>query len=55
MEGQDYRIKLKKGVTSYSLRLCPVHADPHPNLECGICQSDDGAVGVKCQHGGTKS
>jgi hypothetical protein len=55
VEGQDYRIKHKKGVTWYNFRLCPVHADPHANFECGICQSDDGAMGAKCQHDSTKS
>ena len=55
VEGQDYRIKHKKGATWYNFRLCPVHADPHPNFECGICQSDDGAMGAKCQHDSTKS
>ncbi len=54
-EGADYRIKRKKGATWYNLRLCPVHADPHPNFECGICQSDDGAMGAKCQHDSTKT
>ena len=55
VEGQDYRIKHKQGVTWYNFRLCPVHADPHANFECGICQSDDGAMGAKCQHDSTKS
>ncbi len=54
-EGQDYRIKRKKGMTWYNFRLCPVHANPNPNFECGICQSDDGAMGAKCQHDSTKS
>ena len=55
VEGQDYRIKHKQGVTWYNFRLCPVHTDPHANFECGICQSDDGAMGAKCQHDSTKS
>jgi len=55
VEGSDYRVKPKNGVTWYNLRLCPVHVDPHPNYECGICQMDDGAMGAKCQHDSSKT
>ncbi len=55
VEGRDYRAKHKKGTTWYNFRLCPVHADPHPNFECGICQADDGAMGAKCQHDSSKT
>jgi len=55
VEGRDYRVKHKKGTTWYNLRICPVHADPNPNFECGICQSDDGALGAKCQHDADKT
>ena len=54
-EGRGYRVKRKKGMTWYNLRLCPVHADPHPNFECGLCQGDDGALGAKCQHDSSKT
>lgn len=54
-EGRDYRVKHKKGTTWYNFRLCPIHADPHPNFECGICQADDGALGAKCQHDSGKT
>jgi hypothetical protein len=55
VEGRDYRVKHKKGTTWYNLRICPVHSDPNPNFECGICQSDDGALGAKCQHNADKT
>ena len=55
VEGRDYRTKHKKGTTWYNLRICPVHADANPNFECGICQSDDGALGAKCQHDSNKT
>lgn len=55
LEGRDYRIKHKKGTTWYNLRICPVHTDPNPNFECCICQSDDGAMGAKCQHDSSKT
>lgn len=55
IEGRDYRVKHKGGTTWYNFRLCPVHADPHPNFECGICQADDGAMGAKCQHDSSKT
>ena len=55
VEGRDYRVKHKQGTTWYNLRLCPVHADPNANFECGICQGDDGAMGAKCQHDSAKT